>query len=301
MYREAKDQRALRSYLVHQREGAHVVEAEAALEALAWKDACELGSADAYGSYLLHYPDGDHAAEAAARRDDAVWSSVRERDSIYGYRRYLDKHPLGAHRVEAASRLDALTFHRVRIVVRARSTWRGDGLAMATGFAEPLQDVWVEWLHGQGFARPTEVEVVDLTDVSAPPHPLEAWPVEVGTGLIVVDLDERRGMRLDPYFETVIKGTVTLYASGKERPLTSGWVEARSSAFVPRPSQDALHRDAEVRLVGQLPQSVRVRDFLEPGAEPVAQDAPAPVAPRRPVTPARAPKSKSSLADRLSK
>jgi hypothetical protein len=268
LYREAKDRRAFQSYLVYQPEGAHVDEAKAALESLDWSDARAVGTSEAYGSYLLHHPEGAHVEEATALRDEGIWTEARQRDSVFGYRRYLDQQRRGAHRDEAEARIEALTFVRAKIALRSRSTWRGDGNALATELAAEVRRDWVIRLYALGFETPIEVMTADLTGVPSPMHPLDQWPIDVGTALFVVDLDERRGRRLEPYYGTVLKGSVTLYAAGKREPLSSGWVEARTSAYVERGSQAQMHDDAEQRLAEILWSAVRADEFLREGVEP---------------------------------
>jgi len=299
MFREAAgDRRAMQTYLVYQQvSGAHIPEAEAALEELDWSDARAVGTSDAYGSYLLHHPEGGHAMEAAALRDGAIWQKVSEKDSVYSYRRYLDDQRSGHHRDEAEARIEALTFDKAKIAVRARSTWRGQGAALAANMAHEIRRDWVMRLYGLGYGTSIAVVTSDLTAVSEPEHPLDTWTVEPGTALFVVDLDERRGMRMEPYYATIIKGTVTLYASGKREALSSGWVEARTSAYVDRISQEGMHVDAELRLSKLLWSAVRAQDFLRVGIVP-NPDLPAPPPARR-RAPTEAPSSKKSLSDRI--
>jgi len=267
LFREAQDARALQAYLVYQPQGAHVDEARASLDALAWLEAQSVDTSDAYGAYVLHHPDGAHVEEATALRDEGIWAEVRQRDSVFSYRRYLDEQHRGTHREDAEARIEALTFERATIVVRSRSTWRGDGHALATHMVDEIRRDWLMRLYALGFEVPIDVVSTDLTGVASPDHPLDSWPVDVGTALFVVDLDERRGRRMEPYFGTVLKGTVTLYASGKREPLSSGWVEARTSPYVERRSQAQMHEDAERRLAEILWSAVRADAFLREGLE----------------------------------
>ncbi len=269
-YREAVDRRGLETYLLTLSQGVHAKEVRASLQELDWSEAHQKGTANSYGKYILHHSKGPHAPEARTLRDDLIWQDVVAKDSVHGYRRYLTGYLTGAHRQEAEARIEQLVFTRARILVRGRTSWRANGEALADGVAREVKRGFAKYLVALGYDTTVPVVAMDFTDVAQPPHPLDSQPVEAGTGLFVIDLDERRGERMREAYATIIKATVAVYAPSKREAMSSDWVEVRTSPYlVVRSDQMSMHLDAEVRIADALISSVRPGDFLKALEDPV--------------------------------
>ena len=260
---EAKDRKGYETYLLSHSQGQHAKDAKNALENLDWVEAEQANSADSYGQYILHNAKGKYAEEARSRREDLVWEEVTAKDTVHSYRKYLMRHLKGRYRDDAQARIEEMTFSRANVVVRARSTWRGDGKALANNLVREVKATYFKDLVLLGYSKKMQVIGVDATS-GEPPHPLDVYPVSPGTALINVDLDETRGERMTPAYATNIKATVSIYAAGRREPLTTKWVDARTSPYVVRTSQALMYADAEMRLGHMLIRSVRAEDYLKP-------------------------------------
>jgi hypothetical protein len=262
MYREARDRRAYESYLLSYPAGAHAAAVKNALEGIDWDDARRAGTAASFARYILHHPQGQYATEARKQRDDLLWEEAVAKDSVHSYRYYLMRLRTGAYRPDAEARIAELIFTRVKVVVRVRSTWRSDGRTLANNLVREVRNNFATDLTALGFDRYVEVLSVDLTGQSDPPHPLDAYPITPGTGLIIVDIAERRGEEMRSVHATILKATVSIYASARREPMASEWVEQRTASYLDE-NQEGMNRSAEVRIGEALIRAIRPEHFLK--------------------------------------
>jgi len=89
-------------------------------ELLAWRQAKEQNTMEAYRTYLENYPNGEFRAsavrrireieEAAARqREDLAWEIAQEKNSAQGYQEYLQEYPKGRYAQEAKAQKSRLS------------------------------------------------------------------------------------------------------------------------------------------------------------------------------------------------
>jgi len=247
-FREAKTRTELISYLHSYPKGKHTEDAATALDELAWTEATKGDNPRSYAAYITQNPDGAHLEKASEIRDGMLWKGVIEKDLIAGYRRYLEDHPTTRYSPDARARIEALTFDRVRIVLRLRKTWRPEPMSLVTNAAAQLKRDFVRGLVELGFHKDIPIEAIDGTRGGEQIHPLDAFPVEPGTGLFLIDLEETKGENLDSGYATVITARVEVYASGRRGPMSADTAVAETEAYVPGSSQTRLNQDAEKRL-----------------------------------------------------
>ncbi len=261
-FREARGRGQFESYLRTHSKGRHTKEAAKAIEELDWAEANKARTPASYAAYINHNPEGAHIAEASKLRDDMIWSGVAEEDLIPGYRRYLSDHPTTRYSPDAKARIEELTFLRARIVIRVQKTWREEPLSLADNVSEQLKLDFVHGLIALGFHKDIPIETIDGTRSPEQIHPLDAFPVESGTGLFLIDLEETRGEDLKSGYATIIDATVQVYAAGRREAMASQSTIAETEAYVVGSSQDRLNLDAEKRLGRALMGSVRPQDYL---------------------------------------
>ena len=89
-------------------------------ELLAWRQAKEQNTLEAYRIYLENYPNGEFRSSAVSRireiekaaarqREDLAWEIAREKKSAQGYQEYLQAYPDGQYAQEAKTRKSQLS------------------------------------------------------------------------------------------------------------------------------------------------------------------------------------------------
>lgn len=79
-------------------------------EIMAWNQACQQNSLDAYEKFLTLFPQGNYVAACQSRinsiKDERRWEYACKENSISSYRGYLDSFPKGVHAEDARARLN---------------------------------------------------------------------------------------------------------------------------------------------------------------------------------------------------
>lgn len=119
--REAGSIKQCRRYLLRFPGGAHVKQANAAMEEMEWQAAQKADTKDAYDTFLAKHRGGKRAADARkaiqrfqAAAEEQAWKQCRAAGTREAYEQFLQKHRSGKHARDARDALTGLDFEEAR-------------------------------------------------------------------------------------------------------------------------------------------------------------------------------------------
>jgi hypothetical protein len=87
--REANTTAAYTDFIAKHKQGAHVDDAQNAIDELDWATARAKNAVDAYNRYLTDHSKGKHLIDAQSGLDELEWSTASSKNSIEAYKAYL--------------------------------------------------------------------------------------------------------------------------------------------------------------------------------------------------------------------
>lgn len=230
---------------------AHLAEANAQIEELWYADAKYDATEASWSRYLVRYPDGVHAEEASREREKLVWSGTVISATRLAYQRYVERFPTGAHIAEAQAWLAGTYVTTLQPVVALIGSWQPvpQHAALLARIKREVESGFVPDL-----ARDFTVLPVKTWDGTRGfPHPHDAFGVQPGVGILVLEYTEKKGRKFDPSGNaTDITAVLRLYAPNTRTAVWVRELDATTSDRVLGTDLTALNTGAIVALTEQL-------------------------------------------------